>query len=97
MKCVHILIQESHNASISNSFHSIVSMRKIAATFMSCTEAIMCLPHKLSPRLGNQHGMGDQSALKHMGKKCLIDPSFYYSKNHSLALRMSATYMENIV
>ena len=43
----HISIRKSHNASISamsDSFHTIVSMRDASAIFMSRTEAITCLP-----------------------------------------------------
>ena len=49
-----------------NSFHNIEarhSTRSASATFMSCNEAIMCLPQIITLR-GCEESMGDQRGTK---------------------------------
>ena len=59
----HILMRESHNASISamsNSFHNIIAVRSVLAIFVSCTET-NC---KSSPIHGCEERMGQKGVYK---------------------------------
>jgi len=45
---LHISMRESHNTSISDSFHSIIAVRNVSEIFVSRTEAPLRTNHKLS-------------------------------------------------